>query len=47
MKPRKQTTSLLLFYGSAALWNLGNGMMMILFYFRNAPKPAKTQLNSS
>ena len=30
MKPRKPTTSLLLFYSSAALWNLVHGMMMIL-----------------
>ena len=30
MKPFKPTTSLLLFYSSAALWNLVNGMMMIL-----------------
>ncbi len=30
MKPLNSTTSLLLFYSSAALWNLVNGMMMIL-----------------
>jgi len=30
MKPLNPTTSLLLFYSSAALWNLTNGMMMIL-----------------
>ena len=30
MKPLSPTASLLLFYGSAALWNVVNGMMMIL-----------------
>ncbi len=30
MKVRQSTTSLLLFYCSAALWNIGTGMMMIL-----------------
>ena len=30
MKPHNPTISLLLFYGAAAIWNLTNGMMMIL-----------------
>jgi len=30
MKPHNPTVSLLLFYGAAAIWNLTNGMMMIL-----------------